>query len=172
MQAIRDAIRDIPDFPKKGIVFKDITPVLQDPALFGMVIDAFADRYRAMGIDKVLAMESRGFIFGAPLAVAIGAGFVILRKRGKLPHETIGETYDLEYGTETLEVHKDAIATGEKVLLIDDLLATGGTAMASVNLARKCGGEVVELAVMVELGFLGGREKMDGVPVFSLVNYT
>ena len=150
MQTIREAIRDIPNFPKPGIVFKDITPVLQDPALFRSVIDTFAKRYRSMGIDKVLAMESRGFIFGAPLAVAIGSGFVILRKHGKLPHTTLSETYELEYGSETLEVHKDAIAPGEKVLLIDDLLATGGTAMASVNLARKCGGEVVELAVMVD----------------------
>jgi adenine phosphoribosyltransferase len=166
---IRAAIRDIPDFPKPGILFKDITPILGDPALFSEVIADLAERYQPMRIDKIAAMESRGFIFGAPLAGKIGAGFVPLRKFGKLPHTTVAETFNLEYGTETLEVHTDAIAPGERVLIIDDLLATGGTAEAAVRLVKRVGGEVVEIAFVVELVFLKGRGRLAGIPVYSMV---
>ena len=166
---IRAAIRDIPDFPKPGILFKDITPILGDPALFSDVIDGLSLRYAPMRIDKIAAMESRGFIFGAPLAQKIGAGFVPLRKFGKLPHTTVAETFNLEYGTETLEVHVDAIAAGERVIIIDDLLATGGTAEAATRLVKRIGGEVVEMAFVVELAFLGGRGRLSGIPVYSMV---
>jgi len=171
MDSIRKAIRDVPDFPKKGVMFKDITPILQDPALFGSIIDALAERYAGRGVDKIAAMESRGFIFAAPLATRLGTGFVPLRKLGKLPYKTISATFDLEYGTETLEVHEDAISTGERVLILDDVLATGGTAAAAVDLVRRCGGEVVESAFVIELGFLGGRSKLDGVEVYTLVTF-
>ena len=166
---VRAAIRDIPDFPKPGIVFKDITPILNDPALFSEVISDLTRRYLPMRIDKIAAMESRGFIFGAPLAEHIGAGFVPLRKFGKLPHTTVAETFNLEYGTETLEVHIDAIQPGERVLILDDLLATGGTAEAATRLVRRIGGDVVEMAFVVELKFLKGRERLAGIPVYSMV---
>ena len=166
---IRAAIRDVPDFPKPGILFKDITPILNDPALFSEVIAELAERYMPMGIEKIAAMESRGFIFGAPLAEQIGAGFVPLRKFGKLPHTTVAETFNLEYGTETLEVHTDAIKPGERVLIIDDLLATGGTAEAAVRLVKRIGGDVVEIAFVVELAFLKGRARLGGIPVYSMV---
>lgn len=166
---IKAAIRDIPDFPKPGIIFKDITPILADPALFAEVVAGLAERYQPMRIDKIAAMESRGFIFGAPLAEKIGAGFVPLRKFGKLPHTTVAETFNLEYGTETLEVHTDAITPGERVLIIDDLLATGGTAEASIRLVKRIGGEVVEIAFVVELAFLKGRGRLAGIPVYSMV---
>ena len=166
---IRAAIRDVPDFPKPGILFKDITPILNDPALFAEVIGGLTQRYLPMGIDKIAAMESRGFIFGAPLAEKIGAGFVPLRKFGKLPHTTVAETFNLEYGTETLEVHTDAIKPGERVLIIDDLLATGGTAEAAVRLVKRIGGDVVEIAFVVELAFLKGRGRLGAIPVYSMV---
>ena len=166
---VRAAIRDVPDFPKPGILFKDITPILNDAEVFAEVIGGLTARYHSMRIDKVAAMESRGFIFGAPLAQNIGAGFVPLRKFGKLPFDTVSETFNLEYGTETLEVHTDAIKPGERVLIIDDLLATGGTAEASARLVRRIGGEVVEMAFVVELAFLDGRRRLAGVPVYSMV---
>jgi adenine phosphoribosyltransferase len=169
MTAVRDAIRDVPDFPKPGIVFKDITPVLQDPALFAAVVETLVTRYRSQHIDQVLAVESRGFIFGAPLATAIGAGFVPLRKPGKLPYETRSESYELEYGSGTLEIHADGVRPGDRVVIVDDLLATGGTAEASLKLARKLGAVVVELAFLVELGFLAGRNRLPDVPVHSLI---
>lgn len=167
MNAVRDAIRDVPDFPKPGIVFKDITPVLQDPALFSTVLETLVSRYRGREIDQILAVESRGFIFGAPLAAAIGAGFVPLRKPGKLPYETLSETYELEYGNGTLEIHSDGVRRGDRVVIVDDLLATGGTAEASVSLARRCGADVVAAWFLVELGFLSGRDRLVGVPVHS-----
>jgi adenine phosphoribosyltransferase len=166
---VRAAIRDVPDFPKKGILFKDITPILGDGKLFAEVIGGLADRYRSLNIDKIVGVESRGFIFGAPLATQIGAGFVPLRKFGKLPYGTVSETFNLEYGTETLELHTDAIKPGERVVIVDDLLATGGTAEASARLVRRIGGEIVELAFVVELAFLGGRRRLDGFPVYSMV---
>jgi adenine phosphoribosyltransferase len=166
---VRAAIRDIPDFPKTGILFKDITPILSEAKVFAEVIGALTERYRYMRIDKIAGVESRGFIFGAPLAENIGAGFVPLRKFGKLPFTTVSETFNLEYGTETLEVHTDAFKPGERVVIVDDLLATGGTAEASARLVRRTGGEVVEMAFVVELAFLDGRRKLEGVPVYSMV---
>ena len=166
---VRDAIRDVPDFPKPGILFKDITPILSDARIFAEVIAGLTERYRSMRIDKIAAMESRGFIFGAPLAEHIGAGFVPLRKFGKLPFSTVSETFNLEYGTETLEVHTDAIRPGERVVIIDDLLATGGTAEASTRLVRRIGGDVVEIAFVVELAFLDGRRRLGDIPVYSMV---
>ncbi len=171
VERIRAAIRDVPDFPKPGIIFKDITPVLGDPWLFGEVVRVFVERYRPMRIQKVAAMESRGFIFGAPLAAEIGAGFVPLRKHGKLPHTTLAESFTLEYGEETLEIHTDAIKKGERVLVIDDLLATGGTALAACNLVEKTGGEVVELAFLIELAFLKGRERLNEIPVYAMIRF-
>jgi adenine phosphoribosyltransferase len=166
---VRAAIRDIPDFPKPGILFKDITPILSDPKIFAEVIGALTERYRSLRIDKIAGVESRGFIFGAPLAENIGAGFVPLRKFGKLPFSTVSETFNLEYGTETLEVHTDAFKPGERVVIVDDLLATGGTAEASARLVGQTGGEVVEMAFVVELAFLDGRQRLKGIPVYSMV---
>ncbi|HWP58713.1 MAG TPA: adenine phosphoribosyltransferase [Candidatus Acidoferrales bacterium] len=168
---IRKAIRDIPDFPKPGIVFKDITPLLANGRLFKRTIDIFAERYRPEKIDAVLGIESRGFIIGAPLAYALGVGFSIVRKPGKLPHETHSATYELEYGTDTLEVHRDAISPGARVLIVDDLIATGGTVSAAAALVTKLGGQVVEGAFVIELAFLNGREKFKPHNIFSLVNY-
>jgi len=171
MDAIKAAIRDIRDFPKPGILFRDITPVLRDPRLFAAVIDALAERYRPMGISKILAMESRGFVFAAPLAFAIGAGFVPLRKRGKLPYRTISESFSLEYGKDALEMHEDAVEAGERVIVIDDLLATGGTAAAAVRLARRKGAEVLEAGFVIELAGLRGRDRLKDVPVYSMIQF-
>lgn len=171
MEEIKAAIRGIPDFPKPGILFYDITTILQDPNHFKAVLDALAARYAPMKIAKVLAMESRGFIFGAPLAAAIGAGFVPLRKPGKLPYKTIAEKFSLEYGTDSLEMHEDAVVPGERVVVLDDLLATGGTAEASIRLARKLGADVVEAGFVIELTFLGGRKRLADVPVYSMIQF-
>ncbi len=168
---IREAIRDIPDFPKPGIVFKDITPLLGNGGLFRQTIDLLADRYRSQSIDMVLGIESRGFIIGAALAYRLGAGFCIVRKPGKLPYETHRATYDLEYGSDTLEVHRDALKPNARVLIVDDLMATGGTASAAAELVQKLGGKVVECAFVIELAFLKGREKLKSHGVFSLVQY-
>jgi adenine phosphoribosyltransferase len=171
MDAIKAAIRDIRDFPKPGILFRDITPVLQDPRLFAAVIDALAERYRPMDISKILAMESRGFVFAAPLAFAIGAGFVPLRKRGKLPYRTISESFSLEYGKDALEMHEDALNAGERVIVVDDLLATGGTAAAAVKLARRKGAEVLEAGFVIELAGLHGRDRLKDVSVYSMIEF-
>jgi adenine phosphoribosyltransferase len=168
---LQATIRDVPDFPKPGILFKDITPVLADPGLLGELIAAMAERWRGARIDAVVGMESRGFIFGTPLALALGAAFVPARKPGKLPYKSIGYEYDLEYGTNRLEMHVDAIRPGQRVLVVDDLLATGGTAAATCKLVRKLGGEVVACCFVVELGFLGGRAKLADVQVDSVVIY-
>jgi adenine phosphoribosyltransferase len=162
-------IRDVPDFPIKGIIFKDITPLLQNPKAFQKVIATFTARYSDAQIDQVVAIESRGFIFGAPLACTLGAGFVPIRKPGKLPAETISVEYSLEYGTNTLEMHTDAIQPGQRVLLIDDLLATGGSAKAAIDLIERLGGVVVGVAFLIELEFLQGIEKLQGYDVCSLV---
>ncbi len=162
-------IRDIPDFPKPGILFKDITPVLSDPGLLGDVIDYLAEKFHDQGIDAVVGMESRGFLFGTPLALSLGAAFVPARKPGKLPYESVGYEYELEYGTNRLEMHVDAIKPGQKVLVVDDLLATGGTADATCKLIRKLGGEVAACVFVVELGFLNGRDKLTDVPVESVI---
>ncbi len=160
-------MRIIPDFPKPGISFKDITPILADGPLFNEMIELFAEKYRTAGITKVVGMEARGFLFAAPLAVKLGAGMVPVRKKGKLPYETVAETYALEYGTDTLEMHKDAVTPADKVLIIDDVLATGGTAAAAVRLVEKLGAKIEGVAFLMELEFLHGRDKLTGQQVFS-----
>jgi adenine phosphoribosyltransferase len=171
IDSIRKAIRDIPDFPRPGIVFKDITPLLGDGPLFAQTIDVLAERYRDQKIDMVLGIESRGFIVGAALAYKLGAGFCVVRKPGKLPYDTHSASYELEYGTDSLEIHIDAIAQNARVLIVDDLIATGGTAAATAQLVSKLGGEVVECAFVIELSFLKGRDKLQPYGVFSLVQY-
>jgi len=168
---LRAAIRDVPDFPKKGIVFKDITPVLANAALFRGVIDSLAERYRGDRIAKVIGIESRGFLFAAPLAVALGAGLAIVRKPGKLPWRTVREVYALEYGEDALEMHLDAIAPGERVLVVDDVLATGGTADAVGKLVTRQGAELVGFAFLLELGFLHGARRLGPGKVHALVQY-
>jgi len=169
--SIRRAIRDIPNFPKPGIVFKDITPLLSDGTLFTRTIDILADRYRDQGIDTVLGIESRGFIVGAALAYKLGAGFCVVRKPGKLPYQTHSASYDLEYGTDTLEIHVDALPAKARVIIADDLIATGGTAAATAQLVSKLGAEVIECAFVIELAFLKGREKLTPHGVFSILQY-
>ncbi len=168
---LRKAIRDIPDFPKPGIMFKDITPVLADPKLFRATVDRFAEMYAGDHVDVVVGMESRGFLFGAPLAMELSASFVPARKPGKLPYKTIAVSYDLEYGSATLEIHTDAIQKGDKVLVVDDLLATGGTARATCELVEKLGGTVAGCLFVVELGFLDGRAQLPHYDIRSLVNF-
>jgi adenine phosphoribosyltransferase len=167
----RDWIRDIPDFPKPGIVFKDITPLLGHPPAFRTVIDRMAEAFAGRGIDTVAAAEARGFIFGAPLALQLGAGFVPIRKPGKLPSATVSLEYQLEYGNDRLEVHTDALATGHRVLLLDDVLATGGTMRACCDLVQRTGATVVACAFALELTFLQGRARLEPFEVFSLISY-
>ena len=164
-------LRDIPDFPKPGIVFKDITPLLSSSQAFGAAIERLADHYRGQSIDTIAAAEARGFIFGAPLALKLGAGFVPIRKPGKLPYATLAMEYQLEYGTDTLEVHTDAFSKSQRVLLIDDVLATGGTMRACCDLVTRTGAEIVSCAFILELSFLHGREKLSPIDVFSLLTY-
>ena len=164
-------IRDIPDFPRKGILFKDITPLLRDAKGLASVIEVLEAHHRADGIAAIAAVESRGFIFGGALATRLGAGFIPIRKPGKLPHDKLSETYALEYGSDTVEIHRDAIGRGDRILIVDDLLATGGTAAAAASLVRKLGGEVVGATFLIELAFLGGRARLQGIPVFSLITY-
>jgi adenine phosphoribosyltransferase len=164
-------IRDVPDFPKKGIIFKDITTLLQDGAAFKKAVDLIFDKYRDKGIGKVVGMESRGFIFGAPLAYLLGCGFAPVRKPGKLPYEKISEDYELEYGTDSLEMHVDAISPGEKVLIVDDLLATGGTAAAVIRLVETLKGDIAGVEFLIELQFLNGREKLKKYPICSHLKY-
>jgi adenine phosphoribosyltransferase len=170
---IKSLIRTIPHHPRQGILFRDITPLLQDPVGFRLTVQELVQRYSTVRIDKVAAIESRGFILGAPLAYALGVGFVPLRKPGKLPAATVGQDYALEYGTDRLELHTDAIAAGERVLLVDDLIATGGTAEAAVMLIRRVGGEIVECAVAIDLPDVGGRARLErlGVPLFALTAF-
>ncbi len=171
MDELRKLIREVPDFPKPGINFYDITTLLKDPDGLKMTIDALAREYGDQKIDTVIGVESRGFIFGAPLAYQLGAGFVPVRKPRKLPAETLSVSYELEYGTDTLEIHKDAVGEGHRVLVVDDLLATGGTARAVVDLVEKLGGDIVSLMFVIELTFLGGRAKFNGYDVKSLIAY-
>jgi adenine phosphoribosyltransferase len=166
---LKRTIRDIPDFPKKGIIFKDITPLLRSGSAFRNTVDAIADRYKDKKIDIVASVEARGFIFGSAVAYKLGAGLVPIRKKGKLPYLTKSVTYDLEYGTDTLQMHEDAVSRGQRVLIVDDLLATGGTAAAVARLIKDCGGVVAEIAFVIELEFLKGREKLKDYPVFSLL---
>lgn len=171
IDALKAAIRDIPDFPVPGILFKDITPILADPRLFRQAIDLFADRHRSRGITKVAAIDARGFFFAGALCDRLGLGLVPIRKKGKLPYRTYEETYALEYGTATLSIHQDAFARGDRVLLMDDLLATGGTAAASVKLIERAGGTVVEADFLVELTFLNGRAKLGACPAFAPIAF-
>jgi adenine phosphoribosyltransferase len=164
-------IRDIPDFPVEGILFRDITTLLQDGDSFRTAIDQLHREVAGLQVDLIVGMESRGFIFAAPLAYLLGVGFVPVRKLGKLPGDTISVEYELEYGTNTLEIHQDAIEPNQRVLVVDDLLATGGTVEATVDLVRRLGGQVVAAAFLVELKALGGRARLDGYPVLSLVTY-
>jgi adenine phosphoribosyltransferase len=171
MDAVRARIRDVPDFPQKGVVFRDITPVLADAAMFRKVIDAFAVRWRDERVDKVVGIESRGFLFAAPLAYVLQAGVTVVRKPGKLPWQVIREVYSLEYGENVLELHQDAIAPGERVLVVDDVLATGGTAEATRRLVTRQGGTVVGFAFLVELGFLDGAKRLGADRIQSLIRY-
>jgi len=169
---LRIYIRNVKDFPKQGIIFRDLTTLVKDPYALKAAAKQLHESAKDLNINKVVGIESRGFIFGAMLAERLNAGFVLLRKPGKLPAETEKEFYDLEYGKDSLEVHKDAISPGDKVLIHDDLLATGGTAQAAIKLVEKLGGEVVQVLFLVELSFLNGREKLTGYDVKSLVDYT
>ena len=166
-----DRIRDVPDFPKPGIVFKDITPLLADPETFGIAVDQMVEAFSEANVEKILAIESRGFLFGAPLATALGAGLVPARKQGKLPWQRHRVEYALEYGTDAIEIHQDAIAPGERVLIVDDLLATGGTARAAADIVWQCGGDLLGMAFLIELAFLDGRSRLDGISVWSLLTY-
>jgi adenine phosphoribosyltransferase len=168
---LKKLIREVPDFPKKGILFYDITTLLKDKVGFATLIDALSEHYLSSKIDVVLAIEARGFIFGPALAYRLNAGFVPIRKPGKLPAETVKWSYELEYGLDTLEIHKDAIRPGQRVIVVDDLLATGGTANACVQLAKSLGADIAGLGFVVELDFLHGRRKFEGIEVFSLLHY-
>ena len=168
---LRDRVRDVPDFPQPGIVFKDIMPLVADAEYFRAAIDGLVERARPLRPDVILGAEARGFIFGGALAYELGCGFVTARKPGKLPRETVEATYELEYGTDSLHVHADAIPAGARVIVHDDLLATGGTAKAKVDLVEQVGAEVVGLLFVIELGFLNGREKLTGYEVASLIQY-
>jgi adenine phosphoribosyltransferase len=171
MDHLRALIRDVPDFPQPGILFRDVTPLLRDPRGLATVVEALADRYRERGIDAVAGIESRGFVFGAPLALALGVGFVPVRKAGRLPAATLRREYALEYGSAVLEVHRDALSPGESVLLVDDLLATGGTACAAAGLLGELGARVEEIAFVIELEFLEGRRALEPHPVHALMAY-
>lgn len=164
-------IRDIPDFPKKGIIFKDITPLLKNKDKFRQTIDIFGSRYQNKRIDLIACVEARGFILGAALSYRLGCGLIPIRKKGKLPHKTISAFYELEYGKDALEIHQDAIQKNDRVLIIDDVLATGGTMSAVAKLVRGLGGEIVELAFLIELTFLNGRDKLKNYPIYSLIKY-
>lgn len=168
---LRKAVRDVPDFPKPGIIFKDITPVLLDPKLFEMATAAMATRFANLGVTRVVAVESRGFLFGAPIALRLGVGLVPVRKPGKLPSTRQRVQYELEYGTDALEMHADAIGARDRVLIVDDVLATGGTAEAAGRLVRGQGAELAGFSFLIELGFLSGRERLDPVRVEALIRY-
>ncbi len=168
---LRDYIRDIPDFPKPGVTFKDITPLLASPAAFRLAIEQIHQHFQGRGIDVIAAAEARGFIFGAPLAMQMKAGFVPIRKPGKLPYATIAQEYQLEYGNDRLEVHTDALEKGHRVLLLDDVLATGGTMRACRDLVQSAGAELVACAFVIELSFLKGRARLEPTEVYSLITY-
>jgi len=170
-ERIKALVRDVPDFPQKGVIFRDITPLLKKPDVVNEIIDRFEEFAREKGIEVVAAVESRGFIFAMPLCLRLGVPFVPIRKEGKLPWETIKETYELEYGTATVEMHRDAIEKGQKVLILDDLLATGGTALASAKLVEKLGGKVEGIAFVIELTYLNGRERIKDYDVLTLARY-
>jgi adenine phosphoribosyltransferase len=171
LELLRARVRDVPDFPKPGILFRDLTPLMGDGEAMGACIDLIAERIEPLRADVIVAVESRGFIFGAPAAAALGVGFAPVRKPGKLPHKTLRRTYDLEYGTDSLEMHADAVGPGLRAVIVDDLLATGGTAAATVELVREQGARVVGAVFVVELTLLPGRSRLAGVPVDALIAY-
>jgi adenine phosphoribosyltransferase len=173
MKSVKKIIRDIPDFPKKGIIFKDITPLLANASAFTKTINTLKERYSEKQVDRVVGVEARGFIFASALAYALETGTTMVRKPGKLPYNTFQETYSLEYGTDTIEIHQDAFQPGERIILIDDVLATGGTLAATLNLIRKNfrSVEILEVAFLIELDFLSGREKIKDVPIHSLIHF-
>ena len=170
---IQASIKTIPDYPKKGILFRDVTSLMEDPKAYQATIQLLVEKYQAMGFTKVVGTEARGFLFGAPLALELGLGFVPVRKPGKLPRETVSQSYELEYGTDVLEIHTDAIKAGDKVLVVDDLLATGGTIEATVKLIRQLGGEVSDAAFVINLPDIGGEEKLKslGLNVYSICEF-
>jgi len=170
-ERLKLAVRDVPDFPKPGIVFKDITPLLQDPQLLRLVVTAFADRYQRKPVDQIVAIDARGFLLASALAYVLGTGVSIVRKKGKLPFKTISASYNLEYGSNTIEMHVDAIKKGQRVLIIDDVLATGGTMKATIDLVQQLGGNIIETAFLIELGFLKGRKLIEPTPCFSIITY-
>ena len=170
-QRIEGLIRDVPDFPKPGIVFKDLMPVFGDGPTFRALIGGFVDRYEAKNVDAIVGIEARGFIVAAPVASALESGLVLLRKPGKLPWKTVSKSYDLEYGQDALHMHEDAIREGQRIVLLDDLLATGGTMQAAIELVRSRGAEVVEVGFIVELGFLEGRKRLGDVPAVTMLSY-
>ena len=170
-EQLKAAIRDVPDFPIKGILFKDITPVLQDGKLFRQAVDAIADRHKGKNISSVVAIDARGFIFAGAVAYKLGIGLVPVRKKGKLPYKTVVTSYTLEYGSETSEMHIDSVKKGDNVIIVDDLLATGGTAMAAATLVKQLGGTVAEIDFLIELSFLKGRDRLKEYPVYSVIQY-
>jgi adenine phosphoribosyltransferase len=171
IEQLTSLIRDVPDFPQEGVVFKDITPLLADEIAFSTVIDLIVVHFGRGNVDKVVGIEARGFILASPVAYHFGAGFIPVRKKDNLPWDTETAEYSLEYGTATLEIHKDAVAPGERVLIVDDVLATGGTAKATADLVERIGGKVVGIACLIELGFLKGRDRIDGYDLFTLISY-
>jgi adenine phosphoribosyltransferase len=171
IETLKPLIREIPDFPKKGILFRDITPLLADPSGIALAVELLANPFRGKNIDLVVGAESRGFIFGTAVACCLSAGFVLVRKPGKLPHKKVSMTYDLEYGTDTLEMHEDSIIRDQRVLIVDDLLATGGTMKACCDLVQKIGGKVMGLAVLIELAGLKGRDRLKRYDIHSVIRY-
>lgn len=171
VEKLKSAIRDVPDFPSPGIVFKDITPVLANPELFRSAISQMLESISHLEVDKIIGVDARGFIFGAAMAHELGVGFVPVRKAGKLPWDSISESYELEYGTAELELHKDAVASGEAVVIVDDLLATGGTAKAVTNLLERLGANILQISFFAELAFLPGRKTLDGYSVNSILKF-
>ncbi len=170
-QLLREKIRDVPDFPKPGIVFRDITPLLQDPEALRIACELLAEPFKGRGIDMVVGVESRGFIFGPPVALQLGAGFAIARKAGKLPWDTVSESFELEYGVEQIEMHRDAVGPEQRVLLIDDVIATGGTAAATAQLVRRMGAQVVGSCFLIELSFLEGRKRLPGLDIRAVLSF-
>jgi adenine phosphoribosyltransferase len=171
VERLKNSIRDVRDFPKEGVVFKDITPILQNAQLFRLTVTVMADRYQRRQVDQIVAIDARGFLFASAVAYVLGCGVSIVRKKGKLPYKTVEASYDLEYGSNTVQMHVDAIKPGQQVIIIDDVLATGGTMKAAIDLVETLGGKVTEVACLIELKFLHGAQRIAPVPVFSVIQY-